>query len=170
MLWGHGRRRGLTDKAMWRRTVCQAFSPRSRLDHQDIARGGHRFTPVWVCSECRGPGYLNARPTAMRAFSLILAIVQIVAVASANRYYSPISGCQVTLDNYRFDLCPLLDKRNNSGHVHLVLHHQTPPTITTIVYNISLNGPLLRSDAIADDEVSLVLCITAANLISLSSS
>ena len=93
----------------------------------------------------------------MRAFSLILAIVQIVAVASATRYYSPISGCQVTLDDYRFDLCPLLNQPNNSGHVHLVLHHQTPPTITTILYNISLDGPLRRSDAIADNEqVSLV--------------
>jgi hypothetical protein len=88
----------------------------------------------------------------MRAIPLILVIVQIVAVALANRYYSPISGCQVTLDNYRFDLCPLLNRRNNADYVHLVLHHQTPPTITTIVYNISLNGPLRRSDAISDDE------------------
>ncbi|KAI0273071.1 hypothetical protein BGY98DRAFT_131372 [Russula aff. rugulosa BPL654] len=88
----------------------------------------------------------------MRAIPLILVIVQIVAVALANRYYSPISGCQVTLDNYRFDLCPLLNRRNNADYVHLVLHQQTPPTITTIVYNISLNGPLRRSDAISDDE------------------
>lgn len=88
----------------------------------------------------------------MRAFSLVLVIVQIVAVASANRRYSPISGCQVTLDNYRFDLCPLLGQRNHSGHLNLVLHHQTPPTITTIVYNISLNGPLRRLDTVSDDE------------------
>ncbi|KAF8504504.1 hypothetical protein F5888DRAFT_1799202 [Russula emetica] len=94
----------------------------------------------------------------MRAFSLVLVIVQIVAVALANRHYSPISGCQVTLDNYRFDLCPLLSQRNNSGHLDLVLHHQTPPTITTIVYNISLNGPLRSSDAISDDEQ----CISGA--------
>jgi hypothetical protein len=53
----------------------------------------------------------------MRATPLILVIVQIVAVALANRYYSPISGCQVTLDNYRFDLCPLLNRRNNADYV-----------------------------------------------------
>ena len=104
----------------------------------------------------------------MRAFSLVLVIVQIVAVASANRHYSPVSGCQVTLDNYRFDLCPLLNQRNNSGHVDLVIHHQTPPTITTIVYNISLNGPLRRLDAIFDDEqVSLVVmyCCGQSNFV-----
>ena len=102
----------------------------------------------------------------MRAFSLVLVIVQIVAVASANRHYSPIKGCQLTVDNYRFDLCPLLSQRNNSGHVDLVLHHQTPPTITTIVYNISLNGPIRRPDVISDDkQVSLVVmyCCVQSN-------
>jgi len=88
----------------------------------------------------------------MIAFSLALVIVQIVAVASANRWYLPINQCQISLDNYRFDLCALLDERHNSGQVDLVLHHQTPPTITTILYNISLNGPLRRSDAFPDDE------------------
>ena len=93
----------------------------------------------------------------MRPFSLILVVVQIVAVALANGHHSPISGCQVTLDNYRFDLCPLLNRRNDTGYIHLVLHHQTPPTTTTIGYNISLNGPLRRSDTFSDDEqVSLV--------------
>lgn len=103
----------------------------------------------------------------MRAFSLVLVVVQIVAVASANRHYWPISGCQITVDNYGFDLCPLLSRYNNSGHLSLVLHHQTPPTITTVVYNISLNGPLRRSDAISDDEqVSLVAMSLRPNLIS----
>jgi hypothetical protein len=112
-------------------------------------------TPVW---DAQSVGEYPERSTAMRVFSLVPVIVQIVAVASANRYYSPISGCQVTLDNYRFDLCPLLSQRNNSGHLDLVLHHQTPPTVTTIVYNISLNGPLRKSDAISDDEqVGLVV-------------
>ncbi len=93
----------------------------------------------------------------MRAFSLVLAIVQIVAVALANGHYSPINRCQITLDGYRFDLCPLLNQRNNPD-LNLILHHRTPPNITTIVYNISLNGPLRRSDAIQDDEqVSLAL-------------
>lgn len=121
-------------------------------------------TPVLGCSEYGG---YPERSTTMNALSLILVVVQIVAVASANRYHSPISGCQVTLDNYRFDLCPLLNQRNNySGYVHLVLHHQTPPTITTILYNISLNGPLQRSDAISDEQqVSLVVmnCCVQSN-------
>jgi hypothetical protein len=90
------------------------------------------------------------RSTAMIAFPLALVIVQITAVASAIRL--PMNQCRITLDNYRFDLCPLLDERHNSGHVDLVLHYQTPPTITTIVYNISLNGPLRSSDAFSDDE------------------
>ena len=124
---------------------------------------GHRHTSLGVL---RVAGDTLNVSTAMRAFSLVLVIVQIVAVASANRYYSPISGCQVTLDNYRFDLCPLLSQRNNSGHLDLVLHHQTPPTITTIVYNISLDGPLRRYDAISDHEqVSLVvLCCCAQSI------
>lgn len=88
----------------------------------------------------------------MKAFSLALVIAQIVAVASANRWYSPTNQCRITLDNYHFDLCPLLDERHNSGRLDLVLHYQTPPTITTIVYNISLNGPLPSSDAFSDDE------------------
>jgi hypothetical protein len=120
-------------------------------------------TPVW---DAQSVGGYPERSTAMRAFSLVLVIVQIVAVASTNRQYSPISGCQVTLDNYRFDLCPLLSQRNNSGHVGLVLHQQTPPTITTIVYSISLNGPLRRPDAISDDEqVCLVVihCCAQSN-------
>jgi hypothetical protein len=88
----------------------------------------------------------------MKAFSLALVIAQIVTVASANRWYSPMNQCRITLDNYHFDLCPLLDERHNSGRLDLVLHYQTPPTITTIVYNISLNGPLPSSDAFSDDE------------------
>ena len=108
------------------------------------------------------------RSTAMKAFTLALAIAQIVAVASARRWYSPMSQCRITLDNYRFDLCPLLDERHNSGRLDLVLHYQTPPTITTIVYNISLNGPLPSSSAFSDDEqVSLADTkrIAAFNLI-----
>ncbi len=88
----------------------------------------------------------------MRALSLALVAVQFVAVVLANRYYSPINRCQITLDSYHFDLCPLLNRRNNSGQLDLLLHHQTPPTITTIVYNISLNGPLRRSDVLFDGE------------------
>ena len=120
-----------------------------RVERQHVETWRATGTPVWDAQSVGG--YLD-RSTAMRAFSLVLVIVQIVAVASAKRHYSPISGCQVTLDNYRFDLCPLLSQRNNSGHIELVLHHQTPPTITTIVYNISLNGPLRRPDAISNNE------------------
>ena len=138
--------------------VCQEQDCAPQVEtQQHVETGTVRAagTPVWDAQSIEG--YLE-RSTAMRAFSLVLVIVQIVAVASANRYYSPISGCQVTLDGYRFDLCPLLGQRNNSGHLDLVLHHQTPPTVTTIVYNISLNGPLRSSDAISDDkQVSLVV-------------
>ena len=89
----------------------------------------------------------------MIALSLALFIVQVVAVvASASRWYSPPDQCQITLNSYRFNLCPLLDERHHSGQIDLILHYQSPPTITTIVYNISLNGPLQRSDASPDDE------------------
>lgn len=120
---------------------------------------GHRAAGTQMGRECLSPtvGGYPEHLTAMRAFSLVLVVVQIVEVALANGHYWPISGCQITVDNYGFDLCPLLGRRNNSGHLSLVLHHQTPPTITTIVYNISLNGPLRRSDDISGDEqVSLV--------------
>ncbi|KAH9975438.1 hypothetical protein BGW80DRAFT_1251001 [Lactifluus volemus] len=39
-----------------------------------------------------------------------------------------------------------------AGRVDIVLHYETPPTVTTIVYNISLNGPLPKSGGIPDDE------------------
>lgn len=116
--------------------------------------------PSWECS-APGLGGYPERTTAMIAFSLVLFIVQIVAVvalASPSREYLPPDQCQITLDSYRFNLCPLLDERHHSGQVGLVLHYQTPPTITTIVYNISLNGPLRKSDAFPDDEqVSLAV-------------
>ncbi|KAI9511967.1 hypothetical protein F5148DRAFT_963445, partial [Russula earlei] len=60
--------------------------------------------------------------------------------------------CQFTLDDFHFNLCPLLDERHNSGRIDLVLGHETAPTVTTIVYNISLNGPLPKSDAVPEDE------------------
>jgi hypothetical protein len=72
--------------------------------------------------------------------------------ASLKRLDSATNQCRISLDNYHFDLCPLLNEQRNPGRVDLVLRHETPPTITTIVYNISLNGPLPNSDAIPDDE------------------
>jgi hypothetical protein len=153
---------GLTDRAMWRR--MPSLSATVETQHVETWRAtGTSFGMLRVQ---RDTVLYPERSTAMRAFSLVLVIVQIVAVVSANGY-SPINGCQITLDSYRFDLCPLLSRRNNSGHVDLVLHHQTPPTITTIVYNISLNGPLRKSDSIFDDEqVSLVVMYCcASNLI-----
>jgi hypothetical protein len=78
---------------------------------------------------------------------LLLTLVETAVVASSLRW-----NCQITHDNYHFNLCPLLQERHNSGQVDLVLHYETPPTITTIVYNISLNGPLRKSEAIPDNE------------------
>jgi hypothetical protein len=80
--------------------------------------------------------------------------------ASSKRLDSVKNQCQIALDNYHFDLCPLLNEQRNPGQVDLVLRRETPPTITTIVYNISFNGPLPNSDAIPrDEQVSL----TSAN-------
>jgi hypothetical protein len=83
----------------------------------------------------------------LAATLLVLTFVETPVVASSNRW-----NCLITHDNYQFNLCPLLEERHNSGRVDLVLHYETPPTITTIVYNISLNGPLRKSEAIPDDE------------------
>jgi hypothetical protein len=87
----------------------------------------------------------------MIAFSLasllFLTLLERAVVASSNQW-----NCLITHDTYRFNLCPLLDERHNSGRVDLVLHYETPPTMTTIVYNISLNGSLPKSGAIPDDE------------------
>jgi hypothetical protein len=87
----------------------------------------------------------------MTAFSLasllLLTLLETAVVASSNHW-----NCLITHDNYHFNLCPLLDERHNAGRVDVVLHYETPPTMTTIVYNISLNGPLPKSGGIPDDE------------------
>ena len=123
-------------------------------------RGGTGTPPAGSAQLQGSEDTLNVT-TAMIAFSLALFIVQIVAVvasASPSRRFSPPDQCQITLDSYRFNLCPLLDERHHSGQVGLVLHYQTPPTTTTIVYNISLNGSLRKSDAFpGDEQVSLAV-------------
>jgi hypothetical protein len=83
----------------------------------------------------------------LAAILFILFFVEKPVLASSNRW-----NCLITHDNYQFNLCPLLEERHNSGRVDLVLRYETPPTITTIVYNISLDGPLRKSEAIPDDE------------------
>jgi hypothetical protein len=83
----------------------------------------------------------------------VFTLIKVGATASSRRLSSASTNqCQITLDSYYFDLCPLLNEEHNSGRVDLVLLYETPPTITTIVYNISLNGPLLKSDLIPDNE------------------
>jgi len=82
----------------------------------------------------------------------VFTLVQVGTTASLKRLDSLTKQCEITLDNYRFDLCPLLNEQHNSGQVDLVLRYGTPPTITTIVYNISLDGPLPNSGAVPNDE------------------
>ena len=83
----------------------------------------------------------------------VFTLIKVGATASSKRLSSASTNqCQITLDSYSFDLCPLLNKEHNSGRVDLVLLYETPSTITTIVYNISLNGPLPKSDLIPDNE------------------
>jgi hypothetical protein len=84
--------------------------------------------------------------------SFFLFVVAESALASLKRLDSVANRCQISLDNYHFNLCPLLNEQRNPGQVDLVFRRETLPTITTIVYNISLNGPLPISDAIPDDE------------------
>lgn len=86
---------------------------------------------------------------------LVFALLVTQVVTSSKRWDSPMKQCQITHDNYQFNLCPLFYERHNNPEVDLVLHYETPPTMTTIVYNISLNGPLRKSDAVPDgDQVS----------------
>jgi hypothetical protein len=82
----------------------------------------------------------------------IFTLIQVGATASLKRLGSLTKQCKITIDDYRFDLCPLLDEEHNSGQVNLVLRYETPPTITTIVYNMSLDGPLPNSGAVPNDE------------------
>ena len=128
----------------------------------DTARGAvEAQAPLSLECSAVGLGGYPERTTTMIALSLALFIVQTVAVlASASRWHLPPDQCQITLNSYRFDLCPLFGERHHSGQINLVLHYQSPPTTTTIVYNISLNGPLQRSDAFPDDEQ---VSTTAAN-------
>ena len=89
----------------------------------------------------------------LRVTSLfVFTLVQVGATASLTRLNFLTEQCKITLDDYRFDLCPLLNEQHNSGQVDLVLRYETPPTITTIVYNISLNGPLPNSGAVPNNE------------------
>lgn len=122
-----------------------ALSSKGRFSQWHTARNKHQTVAA------RSLEGLPEHPTIMIAFSLacllILTFLETAVVASSKPW-----NCQFTLDNYHFNLCPLLGERHNSGQVDLVLHYETPPTITTIVYNISLNGPLQKSEAIPDDE------------------
>ena len=100
----------------------------------------------------RYPEHSTAMITLFLASIFVFTLVQIGATVSLKRLDSLTKQCKITVDNYHFDICPLLNERHNSGQVDLVLHHETPPTITTIVYNISLNGPLPNSGAVSNDE------------------
>ena len=82
----------------------------------------------------------------------VFTLVQVGATVSLKRLDTLTKQCKITVDKYHFDICPLLNKRHNSGQVDLVLRYETPPTITTVVYNISLNGPLPNSGAVSNDE------------------
>lgn len=82
----------------------------------------------------------------------VLALVDCGVVASSKRWDFPTNQCQLTLGNDRFNLCPLLNERRNPGRLDLVYRYEAPPAITTIAYNISLNGPIPRSVEIPDDE------------------
>ena len=90
------------------------------------------------------------------AYLFVFTLVQVGATTSEalKRLDSLTEQCKISLDYYHFDLCPLLNEQHNSGQVDLVLRYETPPTITTIVYNISLNGPLPNSGAVNDKQVS----------------
>lgn len=73
--------------------------------------------------------------------SLVLALVGSRVATPSNCWDSPISQCQITPENYRFGLCPLLRTSCiRTGIPRPDLVYETPLTITTIVYNRSLNG------------------------------
>ena len=95
----------------------------------------------------------TATMTVAFASLFLLAVVKVGVIASLSKPWDPrTNDCQISLNSYHFNLCPLLDERHNSGQVDLVLHHETSSITSTIVYNISLIGPLRKSGAISDHE------------------
>ena len=115
------------------------------------ARDGSYATLTLVSEDTLTPKLSTTMLLSLASLFFFFALVE-SALASLKRLDSVTNPCQITLDNYDFDLCPLLNEQRNPGQVDLVLRHETPPTITTIVYNISLNGPLPHSDGIPEDE------------------
>ena len=74
---------------------------------------------------------------------LVFALVGSREAIPSNLWDSPVTQCQITPENYHFNLYPLSENvmyQDRSTSSQLV--YETPLTITTIVYNRSLKGSL----------------------------
>lgn len=65
--------------------------------------------------------------------------------------------CQFTLGNRRFDLCPVVEGKEEGWTV--VSERPTPPTVTKVEYRISFRGPLKTTKWSPHDEQVRCLCI-----------
>ncbi|PCH37043.1 hypothetical protein WOLCODRAFT_140694 [Wolfiporia cocos MD-104 SS10] len=72
------------------------------------------------------------------------------AAATGQSLTTLAKSCRFTLDNQKFDLCPVFE--GNDGGWTVAHSRQTPPTVTKTEYKISFQGPLKRSKKVSDDE------------------
>lgn len=65
--------------------------------------------------------------------------------------------CAFTVEGWRFDLCPVLNVTRDDGTRRrtrwVSKKEDTPPTVTTTVYQLSLGGPLPRNESRPAEEL-----------------
>ncbi|TFY79320.1 hypothetical protein EWM64_g4692 [Hericium alpestre] len=84
----------------------------------------------------------------LAAVSLVCALA---VAADVKTLKSLVEECRFSINDYRFDLCPLFESAEALKQI-ITSQAVTPPTVTKIVYQLSLNGPLSRSEKLPDHE------------------
>ncbi|ETW75227.1 hypothetical protein HETIRDRAFT_455887 [Heterobasidion irregulare TC 32-1] len=88
---------------------------------------------------------------------LVVAIFTLSALASAATASDPVPlrsltrDCRFTIGRLTFDLCPLF-KSAQARKKTIEFERQTPPTVTKVVYDLSLDGPLKRDTTLPEHE------------------
>lgn len=60
------------------------------------------------------------------------------------------NSCHFAVEDQKFDLCPVLEGKENGWTVEF--EKRTPPTVTRTQYKISLHGSLEKDQSLPDDE------------------
>jgi hypothetical protein len=77
------------------------------------------------------------------ALSVVALLVGLVLAGDTVRLDSFAQQCEFMVDGNKFNLCPLL--KQESGLWSIGNTRNTPPTVTSSWYRISLDGPLARN-------------------------